>query len=164
MTQSGLTVATVDMQMLTEALANGNGDTRWYFHADSGDVRPSGDWADGFADEDLEDEGWVPIEPEGGRAAFEDMEQFANAVGDVRARDLLLRALEGKGVFRRFRETLREFPELRDPWQRWVTAREDARAIRWLLAGDYVQSDYPATLVAAVRSGLECARSILETH
>ena len=33
-----------------------------------------------------------------------------------------------------------------------------------LLAGDYVESDYPATLEAAVRSGLACARSILESH
>ena len=31
------------------------------------------------------------------------------------------------------------------------------------LAGDYIDSDYPATLEAAVRSGLDCARSILET-
>lgn len=31
------------------------------------------------------------------------------------------------------------------------------------LAGDYVASDYPATLEAAVRSGLDCARAILES-
>ncbi|MDR1424133.1 MAG: hydroxysqualene dehydroxylase HpnE [Azoarcus sp.] len=31
------------------------------------------------------------------------------------------------------------------------------------LAGDYVGSDYPATLEAAVRAGVKCARGILET-
>jgi uncharacterized protein with NAD-binding domain and iron-sulfur cluster len=32
-----------------------------------------------------------------------------------------------------------------------------------LLAGDYVASNYPATLETAVRSGVAAARSILET-
>ncbi len=31
----------------------------------------------------------------------------------------------------------------------------------WLLAGDYTTSDYPATLEAAVRSGVSCARIVL---
>jgi uncharacterized protein with NAD-binding domain and iron-sulfur cluster len=30
------------------------------------------------------------------------------------------------------------------------------------LAGDYTASDYPATLEAAVRSGLVCAQAVLE--
>jgi hydroxysqualene dehydroxylase len=30
------------------------------------------------------------------------------------------------------------------------------------LAGDYTASDYPATLEAAVRSGVACARMIVE--
>lgn len=33
-----------------------------------------------------------------------------------------------------------------------------------LLAGDYTECLYPATLEAAVRSGLQCARHIIETH
>jgi uncharacterized protein with NAD-binding domain and iron-sulfur cluster len=32
----------------------------------------------------------------------------------------------------------------------------------FLLAGDYVASDYPGTLESAVRSGIACARMILE--
>ncbi len=33
----------------------------------------------------------------------------------------------------------------------------------FLLAGDYTEGDYPATLEAAVRSGVACARELLET-
>ena len=33
---------------------------------------------------------------------------------------------------------------------------------RFCLAGDYTRSEYPATLEAAVRSGLACARAVLE--
>jgi hypothetical protein len=137
-TKFGLTVDAVDLFMLTEALGDNNRETTWWFHEATGDVRPSGDWADGFGDDDLEEQGWLPIEPTGGRAAFEDMEAFAAAVGDVRARDLLQRALQGKGPFRRFRDTLREFPTLKEPWQTWLAAREDARAVRWLMGGDHV--------------------------
>ena len=32
------------------------------------------------------------------------------------------------------------------------------------LAGDYTESDYPATLEAAVRSGVGCARQLLESR
>jgi monoamine oxidase len=32
------------------------------------------------------------------------------------------------------------------------------------LAGDYTASDYPATLEAAVRSGVACARAVLAGH
>lgn len=34
---------------------------------------------------------------------------------------------------------------------------------RWLLAGDYTAGDYPATLEAAVQSGVSCARLVLAT-
>ena len=33
-----------------------------------------------------------------------------------------------------------------------------------LLAGDYLDPDYPPTLEAAVRSGIRAARQLLETH
>lgn len=128
----------VDFDGLTEALGDGSYETRWYINVTSGDVRPNADWSDGFDDDELDEQGWLQIEPAGGRAGFEDMEVFANAVGDLRARDLLLRSLQGKGAFRRFRDTMRELPDLKAPWNAWLTAREDARAINWLIARDLV--------------------------
>ena len=60
--------------------------------------------ADEFGDDDEpEDRGLVPIESHGSRAAYGDMVTFASAVSDRRGRDLLQRALEGRGAFRRFR-------------------------------------------------------------
>lgn len=43
---------------------------------------------------------------------------------------------------------------VRPPWMTPLTG--------FYLAGDYTQSDYPATLEAAVRSGIACARHILQ--
>lgn len=62
-------------------------------------------------------------------------------------------------------------------WQQVITERRAAFACRpglprpghrtpvpglWL-AGDYVESDYPATLESAVRSGVQCARAVLRS-
>jgi predicted nucleotidyltransferase len=60
------------------------------------------------------------------------MEDFAARVPDTRARDLLLRAIAGRGAFRRFKDTLLEFPEIRQSWFRFHDARMQRRAIVWL--------------------------------
>ena len=75
-------------------------------------------------------------------------------------------------------ELCAHFPQLREPlWSRVIaekratfscvvgverpSQRTPARNV--YLAGDYTASDYPATLEAAVRSGVACARMILES-
>jgi predicted nucleotidyltransferase len=60
------------------------------------------------------------------------MEDFAARVSDPRARELLERAIAGRGAFRRFKDTLLEFEELRAAWFRFHDARMRRRAIRWL--------------------------------
>lgn len=51
---------------------------------------------------------------------------------DPRARDLLERAIAGRGAFRRFKDTLFEFPELRKSWFEFHDARMMRRALQWL--------------------------------
>jgi hypothetical protein len=138
MPQDLLTVEMTDISVLAEALSDGNSDRSWWFQTSSGDVRPFGDWSEGFDEDDLEDQGWVIVDGGDSRGAFDDMATFAQAVGDPRAGDVLRRCLEGKGAFRRFRDAMRTFPELREPWSTWSEARAEARAVRWLLDRGYV--------------------------
>ena len=56
------------------------------------------------------------------------MAEFVAAVHHRRAADLLDRAISGRGAFRRFKDTLFEFPELRDTWFRFRDARARRRA------------------------------------
>jgi Uncharacterised protein family (UPF0158) len=82
----------------------------------------------------------VPIESHGSGAAYADMVTFASAVGDRRAADLLERAPESRGAFRRFRDTLHEFEDLVGPWRTYAQARSELRAIDWLVNEGHVDS------------------------
>ncbi len=74
-------------------------------------------------------------------------------------------------------ELKRRLGELPDPlWQRVIAEKRATFSCtpgvgrppqvtplkNFYLAGDYTASDYPATLEAAVRSGIACARHILQ--
>lgn len=65
--------------------------------------------------------------------AYSDMEDFIAGVTDRRAADLLERAIAGRGAFRRFKDTLFEFPELRAAWFGLRDTRMRRRAIEFLL-------------------------------
>jgi hypothetical protein len=61
------------------------------------------------------------------------MQDFIERVRNPQARHLLERAIAGRGAFRRFKDALFDFPELREAWFRFHDARVERRAIRWLV-------------------------------
>lgn len=112
----------VDLRQLAEALEDRA--VRWSLHLRTGRVVPD---AGPDADPDLRE-----IEPVPSRDGYRDMADFVAGVRHRRAADLLERALSGRGAFRRFKDTLLEFPELREQWFRFRDARAARRALRWL--------------------------------
>ena len=128
-------VAAVDVRGVAEALDDGDRDTAWWYDPSSGQVEPGvAEWiADEFDDDDEPDGPWPGADRVGRFSRrYDDMVTFASAVGDRRAGDLLQRALEGRGAFRRFRDTLHEFEDLVGPWRAYAQARSEVRAIDWL--------------------------------
>jgi predicted nucleotidyltransferase len=85
---------------------------------------------------DPEERGLRPIEPTPSGEGYGDMQDFIGLVRDSRARGLLERAIEGRGAFRRFKDTLFEFPELREAWSRFHDVRVERRGIEWLVADE----------------------------
>jgi hypothetical protein len=67
-----------------------------------------------------------------GRDAYEVMEAFIDTVSDPRIADLLARAIDGRGAFRRFKDTLLEFPQERERWFAFEQADTFARIREWL--------------------------------
>ncbi len=78
------------------------------------------------------------IRPTESYESYRDMAEFVAAVHHRRASDLLDRAISGRGAFRRFKDTLFEFPELRGQWFRFRDARSRRRALLWLATAGLV--------------------------
>jgi hypothetical protein len=123
----------VQLQSLAEALEDHSPETSWWFNPATGDSEPYLDPdSAGLEVEHPEAQGLIPIEPISSRHAYGDMEDFIALVRDPRTRDLLERAIAGRGAFRRFKDALYEFPDLRQAWFAFHDARMDRRAIGWL--------------------------------
>jgi hypothetical protein len=80
------------------------------------------------------------IDPVPSRQGWEWMEEFAEDVTDSRARDELLRAIEGSGAFGRFKRTLHAYPDLREAWFRYQEERLLEYAREWL-AGERIDAE-----------------------
>lgn len=63
---------------------------------------------------------------------YRDMEEFIATVKSPRAAELLEVAIQGKGAFRRFKDTLARFPEERERWFRFKDDRLKRQALEWL--------------------------------
>jgi predicted nucleotidyltransferase len=125
----------VDLSSLCEALEDHTWEHEWWLDPKSGKVEiwlSNPDFGLEVGEEHPADRDCIRIEPAPSGEGYHDMEDFIERVRDTRARDLLERAIGGRGAFRRFKDTLLEFPELREAWFRFHDARTERRAIEWL--------------------------------
>lgn len=123
----------VDLSDLVQALEDHTYEHSWWLDPKTGEVVL---WSDYFEEQDErhpETQGLRAIEPTPSHEGYEDMEAFIERVRNPNARKLLERAIAGRGAFRRFKDTLLDFPELREAWFRFHDARVERRAIRWLV-------------------------------
>jgi predicted nucleotidyltransferase len=134
----------IDLGELAHALEDHSDFTEWWFNPDTGEIEPwSADMPDAV-DPELahpEERGFMYIEPLPSHESYRDLEDFTALVRDPRARDLLERAIAGRGAFRRFKDTLFDFPELRQAWFKFSNARMERRALEWLADRDIVDEE-----------------------
>lgn len=124
----------VDLDELCLALDDRSPETEWFVHSEDGRVVPSTPEAlTGIEEtENFDDPVWRLVESTGSGAGYRDMADFVAGVHNRRAAELLDRAISGRGAFRRFKDTLVEFPDLRDAWFRFRDSRARRRALQWL--------------------------------
>jgi hypothetical protein len=128
-----LDLKTVDLGLICEALEDHSPDHTWWIDPQTGEVEPRFEsWLDEEADDAQESRGLVLIEPNPSGESYGDLEDFTARVRDHRARDLLERAISGRGAFRRFKDTLFEFPDLQEAWFKFHDSRMERRALEWL--------------------------------
>lgn len=162
----------VDIDGVAEALEDHSDWASWWLDPDTGQVEPwSNDIGLDVRVEHPEERGLAFIQPGSSHESYQDMADFTERVRDPRARDLLDRAITGRGAFRRFKDTLFEFPELREVWFAFHKARTRRRAVDWLVdtghldpaeaaAGRRADADPPSALLGRGLDADAIARSV----
>jgi predicted nucleotidyltransferase len=139
----------LDLGELCMALEDNSPEHTWWLDPKSGELEIWSEFGDTPEEEHPGERGLLPVEPISSSEGYSDMEDFANGVPDPRARDLLLRAIAGRGAFRRFKDTLFEFEELREAWFRFHDARMQRRAIYWFIDHALIVEDVAERALAA---------------
>lgn len=142
----------VDLGELVHALEDHGGATSWWLDPATGELHMLLDsmWDGEDVEDDFEPpEGFRRVEPIDSRESYGDLEDFTARVRDPRARELLERAIGGRGAFRRFKDTLQELGDLRAAWFAFHDARMERRAIEWLRDEGLVTDDAADRALAA---------------
>jgi predicted nucleotidyltransferase len=128
-----LDLVRVDLDDLAEALEDHSYEHSWWLDPETGEVVLWSDYLKEQGETHPEARGLRAIDPIPSHEGYEDMQDFIQRVRNPQARNLLERAIAGRGAFRRFKDTLLDFPELREAWFRFHDARVERRAIWWLV-------------------------------
>ena len=136
-----------------------------YLDPATGEVWPAFEGGDPLGPDgepvDVEETDWIALGGASSHEAYQDMEDFARAVGDQRASQRLLAALDGPRPFRRFGDAAWHLPEeLGRAWSKYRELGAELRALEWLVDQGLVREQD----VAEARSAREAAaRAILDS-
>jgi predicted nucleotidyltransferase len=143
----------VDLDDLADALDDHSADESyghsWWLDPKTGEVRLHRVDIDEETIDDLEEAGLIFVDALPSSVGYGDMEDFIEQVRDRRARDLLQRAIEGRGAFRRFKDTMFEFPELRQDWFAFRDVRARRHAVEWLSERGLISDERADEVLAA---------------
>jgi hypothetical protein len=123
----------LDLGDLAEALEDHSYEHSWWLDTETGEVVLWNDYFEEQGEPHPDTLGLRAIDPVPSHEGYKDMEDFIQRVRNPQARHLLERAIAGRGAFRRFKDTLLDFPELREAWFRFHDTRVERRAITWLV-------------------------------
>ncbi|GAA5153397.1 hypothetical protein GCM10023340_35380 [Nocardioides marinquilinus] len=131
-----LSLEKVDVETLAEFVDH----QMWgaaYFDPTNGQVYPAFDGEvldDAGEPTDPDDHDWLELGGGSSRPAYVDMETFTARLADRRLAERLEQALDGKGAFRRFRDTVYRDADgiVSRAWNAYATARSQQRALAWL--------------------------------
>jgi Uncharacterised protein family (UPF0158)/Nucleotidyltransferase domain len=140
----------VDLDDLCSALEDNSPEHSSFLDPATGELHFRSEYFDSSEEWDADERDLVRVDPIGSSEAYGDMEDFVERVTERRPRELLERAIAGRGAFRRFKDTLFEFPELREAWFQFHDARMRRRAIRWLRDEALISSDDADRAIAEI--------------
>ena len=138
----GLRPLGVDLEDLADVLEAGPGEGGGLLDLESGEVWPA--VAIEYAKEtdetppDFDDsDRWLYVAAEGSHGGYQDMEDFIATLPDQDRAKRLAGSINGRGAFRRFKDTVAHWPEEEWRWYRFSDERRRGRACRWLSEAGY---------------------------
>jgi Uncharacterised protein family (UPF0158) len=147
-----LDLSNLDLEEIANALADQTDyEHRWLINPETGEIAfwTADTGIDGQMPVDLGELDLVCIDPLPSWVWYQDMADFAEAITDERAGRRLLRAIQGKGAFRRFKDELREdYPKLLSAWYAFRDARAHRRAVQWLAGSSLIDDDAASRFLA----------------
>ena len=138
----GLYALPVDLEEVSALLESGTGERGGVVDRITGEVwpAPAMEYAEETEEEppDFDDsDRWLYVGPEGSGEWYRDMEDFIAGISDPGRADQLLIAIDGRGAFRRFKDTIARWPDELERWYRFSDERCRGRAREWLAASGY---------------------------
>jgi uncharacterized protein UPF0158 len=123
-------------EALEDAFENNAPEVHSYLHLSTGEVIRI---VDGIADPGMhqrvmKDTEYLRVDPVSSREQYRWMERFIATVEESELRDQLVRAIDGKGAFRRFKDVLMSFPVDRERWFSFRSERLRSCMEAWLAA------------------------------
>jgi Uncharacterised protein family (UPF0158) len=156
-----LLVEQVDLADLALALEDHSDEHTWWFDPATGTLEPrfAGDLGEPPGG------GLIRVDPLPSVVGYRDMEDFAARVREPRTRDLLERAISGRGAFRRFKDTLLDFPDLRQAWFAFHDQRGERRAVEWLAERDLVdEAGAEQAIARCAEPAVDALPGVLDAH
>ncbi len=120
----------VDLEDVATALDGGFSDET-EIDLITGDLRFGPD-ADIDDEDDEQEREWLPIEARGSTDGYRDLQAFIAQLDDDEVADRLSAAIDGRGAFRRFKDTIARWPDLWATWFAFSEERQRGRARDWL--------------------------------
>jgi Uncharacterised protein family (UPF0158) len=146
-----LELSSVDLEEIATALADQTDyEHRWLINPETGEIAfwTADTGIDGQNPIDLDELDLICINPLPSWVWYQDMADFAEAITDERAGRRLLRAIQGKGAFRRFKDELHDgYPDLLPAWYAFRDARAQRRAVEWLADNSLINDDAASTFL-----------------
>jgi uncharacterized protein UPF0158 len=148
-----LDLSSLDLEEIGNALADQTDyEHRWLINPQTGEIAfwTADTGIDGQTPVDLDELDLVCIDPLPSWVWYQDMADFAGTVTDERAARRLVRAIQGKGAFRRFRDELHdEYPDLLPAWHAFRDIRAKRRAVQWLADNSLIDGDAASRFLAS---------------
>ncbi len=151
----------IDWEALEDAFENNAPEVHSYLHVVTGEVLRV---VDGIADPEMHariaaDTVYLRIEPVSSREQYRWMERFIPMVEAGELRERLMRAIDGKGAFRRFKDVLMAHAAERERWFAFRSERLRVFMEAWLTAHALTAAPRPAPPPVVEPSGAELEQS-----